>query len=177
MVIQMTTTFRFPVWPTGRMLVKLAICFSMAVATAAGATEAFVVADSGKLANVIRFSDYQTGSEEDWLQAKGFLFRQDMLKRNFIDLEVTDDSLLIEAKRRALGIMSNETVNVAEFSHVEVDWGVNVFPEGSSYEQGVRNEAIMIFFLWATNACRAVRFSSRTARISSAFTCAMTVIA
>ena len=119
MVIQMTTTFRFPVRPTGRMLVKLAICFSMAVATAAGATEAFVVADSGK---------------------------RDMLKRNFIDLEVTDDSLLIEAKRRAFGIMPNETVNVAEFSHVEVDWGVNVFPEGTSYEQGVRNEAIMIFF-------------------------------
>ncbi len=103
------------------------------------------IADSERLAHVIRFSDYETGSEEDWLQAKGFQFRHDMVKRNFIDLEVTDDSLLIEAKRRALGVLLNETVNVAEFSHIEIDWGVNVFPEGASYEQGVRNEAIMLF--------------------------------
>ncbi len=103
------------------------------------------LAEAAKLAHVIRFNDYETGSEEDWLQTKGFEFRQDMRKRNFIDLEVTDDRLLIEAKRRALGIMSNETVNVSEFSHIEIDWGVNVFPEGASYEQGVRNEAIMVY--------------------------------
>ena len=102
------------------------------------------VADGDRLAHVIRFSDYDSGSEEDWLQAKGFQFRHDMQKRNFIDLEVTDDSLLIEAKRRALGIMLNETVNVADFSHVEIDWGVNQFPVDVSYEQGVRNEAIML---------------------------------
>ncbi|MFB3101461.1 MAG: hypothetical protein ACE1ZM_08465, partial [Gammaproteobacteria bacterium] len=32
-----------------------------------------------------------------------------------------------------------------EFTYVEIDWGVNKFPEGASYEQGVRNEAIMVF--------------------------------
>ena len=42
--------------------------------------------------------------------------------------------------------MPNETVNVSEFSYVEIDWGVNQFPEGASYEQGVRNEAIMVLF-------------------------------
>ncbi len=102
------------------------------------------ISDSEKLTHIIRFNDYETGSEEDWLQAKGFVFQHDLQKRNFIDLEVTDDSLLIEAKRRALGIMLNETVNVAEFSHIEVDWGVNLFPADVSYEQGIRNEAIMI---------------------------------
>lgn len=103
-------------------------------------------ADTNRLAHIIRFSDYETGSEEDWLQAKGFVFERDMLKRHFIDLEVTDDRLLIEAKRRAMGVMVNETVNVAEFSHIEVDWGVNQFPVDVSWEEGVRNEAIMIIF-------------------------------
>ena len=40
--------------------------------------------------------------------------------------------------------MPNESVNVSEFTYVEIDWGVDKFPEGASYEQGVRNEAIMV---------------------------------
>lgn len=103
------------------------------------------IADTPKLVNIVRFNDYEIGSEEDWLQGKGFEFKQDMRKRNLIDLEVNEGSLVIEAKRRALGVMLNETVNVAEFSFLEVDWGINLFPEGVSYEQGVRNEAIMVF--------------------------------
>jgi hypothetical protein len=57
---------------------------------------------------------------------------------------VINDSLVLEAKRRAFGIMPNETVNIPDFTYVEIDWGINKFPEGSSYEQGVRNEAIMV---------------------------------
>ena len=40
--------------------------------------------------------------------------------------------------------MPNESVNVPDFTYVEIDWGVDKFPEGASYEQGVRNEAIMV---------------------------------
>ena len=54
--------------------------------------------------------------------------------------------LTVEAKRPAFGIMPNETVNVPEFTYVEIDWGVDTFPEGASYEQGIRNEAIMVMF-------------------------------
>ena len=102
------------------------------------------LAGNPKLAHVIRFDDYDIGSEEDWLQAKGFEFNEDMKRRNRIDLEVNDDSLVIEAKRGSFGIMVNETVNVPEFTYIEIDWGVNQFPEGASYEQGIRNEAIMM---------------------------------
>ncbi len=102
------------------------------------------IAETARLAHVIRFSDYEIGSEEDWLQGKGFKFQKDLRYRNRIDLEVNNASLTIEAKRRAFGFMTNETVNVSEFTHVEIDWGVNLFPEGASYEQGVRNEAIMV---------------------------------
>lgn len=102
------------------------------------------IAETERLAHLIRFTDYEAGSEEDWLLGKGFKFHQDLRHRNRIDLEVNNDSLTIEAKRRAFGFMTNETVNVAEFTYVEIDWGVNIFPEGASYEQGVRNEAIMV---------------------------------
>ena len=120
-----------------RILIPLLLCLLLPYA---------VSAEAARLAHVIQFNDYETGSEEDWLLGKGFEFTQDLVKRNFIDLEVTDDSLVIEAKRRALGIMINEAANISEFSHVEIDWGVNLFPKGASYEQGVRNEAIMVVF-------------------------------
>jgi hypothetical protein len=68
-----------------------------------------------------------------------------MRRRDLIDLDVGEKGLVIESKHRAFGFMSNESVNVPEFTFVEIDWGVNKFPEGASYEQGVRNEAIMVF--------------------------------
>ncbi len=101
-------------------------------------------ANEGKLVHVVRFTDYELGSVEDWLQSKGFQFEQDAQRRNRIDLDVGEKGLVLEAKRRAFGIMPNESVNLPEFTYVEIDWGVNKFPEGASYEQGVRNEALMV---------------------------------
>ena len=51
---------------------------------------------------------------------------------------------MLEAKRRAFDIMPNESVNVPAFTYIEIDWGVTRFPQGASYEQGVRNEPIMV---------------------------------
>ncbi len=101
-------------------------------------------AETNKLIHIIRFSDYETGSEEDWLLGKGFKFEQDARNRKKIDFEVSANGLLIEAKRQAFGILPNETVNLAEFSAIEIDWGINKFPRGASYEQKIRNEALLI---------------------------------
>ena len=102
------------------------------------------LADSQGPVNVVRFNDYETGSEEDWLEGKGFEFREDLRRRDRINLLASGDRLFIEAKRPAFGLMSNESVNVADFTSIEIDWGVDKFPEGASYESGVRNEAIMV---------------------------------
>ena len=101
-------------------------------------------ANDGKLVHRLRFTDYETGSVEDWLQGKGFQFQQDARKRNYVDLDVDDRGLVVEAKRRAFGILPNESVDVPAFTTVEIDWGVDRFAKGASYEQGVRNEALMV---------------------------------
>ncbi len=103
-----------------------------------------VFAEAGKLVHLISFTDYEEGPIDDWLLGKGFRFERDARRRDRIDLDVGENGLVIEAKRRVHGIMTNESVNVPEFSFIEVDWGVNRHPEGASYEQGVRNEAIMV---------------------------------
>ena len=116
--------------------------FAILIAVLAAAP---VWASGGKLVHVVRFADYELGSVEDWLQSKGFQFKEDARRRDRIDLDVGENGLALEAKRRAFGFMTNESVNIPEFTYVEIDWGVNKFPEGASYEQGVRNEAIMIW--------------------------------
>lgn len=118
---------------------------SLFVIFAALMAAAPVWANESKLVHLVRFSDYESGPVEDWLQGKGFQFKEDAKRRDLIDLDVGEKGLILEAKRHAFGVMPNESVNVPEFTYVEIDWGVNKFLEGASYEQGVRNEAIMVF--------------------------------
>ena len=103
-----------------------------------------VSADHGEPIYVLRFTDYDHGSIDDWLQSKGFQFKHDAQRRDRINLDVGANGLVVEAKRRAFGIMPNEYVNVRDFRYVEIDWGVNRFPQGASYEQGIRDEALLV---------------------------------
>jgi hypothetical protein len=116
------------------LLTLIIICFSPILS----------IAESPTPVHVISFTDYEKGSKEDWLKGKGFEFKEDAQRRKLIQLEVKNDSLFIEARRPAFGIMPNEAVNVPEFTYVEVDWGIDKFPKGASYEQGVRNESLML---------------------------------
>ena len=107
-------------------------------------TSLHILAADGKLLHVVPFTDYGNNSINTWLLGKGFKFEEDTKQRNRIDLNVDFRGLVLEAKSRAFGIMVNESINVPEFTHVEIDWGVNKHPAGASYEQGIRNEAIMV---------------------------------
>ncbi len=78
---------------------------------------------AAKLVHVVRFTDYELGPVKDWLQGKGFQFKEDMRRRDYIDLDVGERGLVLEAKRRAFGFMPNESVNVPECTYVEIDWG------------------------------------------------------
>ena len=116
------------------------------VILAAALAAAPVWANETKLVHVMRFADYESGSVEVWLGEKGFELKHDAQRRDRIDLDVGEYDLILEAKRHAIGLLINESVNVAEFTYVEIDWGVNDFPAGASYELGVRNEALMVIF-------------------------------
>ena len=144
-----------------RIINTLYVIFAVLMAAAP------VWSNESKLIHLLRFSDYESVPVEDWLQGKGFQFKEDAKQRDSIDLDVGEKGLILEAKRHAFGVMPNESVNVPEFTYVEIDWGVNKFPEGASYEQGVRNEAIMVFlYLWVTNVSKAGPFLFLTAHIS-----------
>jgi len=93
---------------------------------------------------MIDFSDYENGSVEKWLEAKGFNFERDARDRKKLDLEVGEEGLILDIRNSMLGVILNEGVDLEEFTSIRLEWGVLDYPEGASYEQGVRNEALMV---------------------------------
>jgi hypothetical protein len=93
---------------------------------------------------LIDFSDYESGSVEQWLKGKGFEFKRDARNRKRLDLDVSEDALILEAKRRMRGFLINEGVDLDKFSTIRVEWGILKYPEGATYEDRVNNEALMV---------------------------------
>ncbi len=102
-------------------------------------------ADTSQKVNFsIDFSDYESGSVEEWLKEKGFEFQRDARNRKRLDLDVSEDALILEAKRRMRGFLINEGVDLDKFSTIRIEWGILKYPEGATYEDRVNNEALMV---------------------------------
>jgi hypothetical protein len=100
-------------------------------------------ADAG-VAYDVDFTGYKSGPVLDWLKRKGFVAKQDAGNKSKIVLSVRDDALVLEAKRRALGLLLNEK-DVPGSGRIRIEWGVDAFPEGVSYDKGIRSEPIMVY--------------------------------
>jgi hypothetical protein len=96
----------------------------------------------------VDFSEYTEGSVEKWLQSKGFKFERGAKDRRKLALDIMDGALLLEAKKPVSGFLVDESADVKEFSKVRIEWGILKYPRGASYEQGVRNEALMIYIFF-----------------------------
>jgi hypothetical protein len=130
----------------GYNVVRVFALFLTMISACAGLSQA--AASDIEPISVLRFTDYRSGPVTEWLKHKGFVFERDVAQPDAIGLNVNGNGLVLEAKRNAFGIMLNQTMKVAGFSEVEIDWGVEGFPAGASYEKGILNEAIAVqFFL------------------------------
>jgi hypothetical protein len=122
------------------MIAKLTLVALLGLAWLAGPPPA-VAADAAYTAD---FKGYKGGSVIEWLGRKGFVAKQDAGNSGKIVLSVRDDALVLEAKRRALGLLLNET-DVPGPAKIRIEWGVDAFPQGVSYDKGIRSEPIMIY--------------------------------
>jgi hypothetical protein len=93
----------------------------------------------------LEFSDYAGGSVEEWLQSKGFKFEEAAKDRNLLGISVQNGALVLEAKEQIRGFLYNDSLPLKEFSKVKIEWGILQYPEGASYEQQIRNEALMVY--------------------------------
>jgi hypothetical protein len=92
----------------------------------------------------VDFSDFSGGSVLQWLGSKEFEPKQDATNSRRVVYSVSQGNLVLETRSRAFGLLLNET-DVRDYSRVRIEWGVDAFPPGASYENGVRSEAIMVY--------------------------------
>jgi hypothetical protein len=102
-------------------------------------------ANAQKVLYRLDFSDYLSGSIEEWLKSKGFKFEEAAKDRNLLGLSAQNGALVLEAKEQIRGFLYNDSINIEEFSKVKIEWGILKYPEGASYEQQIRNEALMVY--------------------------------
>ena len=50
----------------------------------------------------------------------------------------------LETKTHAFGLLLNE-MDVRDYSKIRIEWGIDAFPPGASYEEGIRSEAVMVY--------------------------------
>jgi hypothetical protein len=106
-----------------------------------------VAAGSASAANPlyqVGFGGYGGGSVLAWLKGKGFVAKQDADSPAKVVLSIHNDALVLEAKRKALGLLVNET-HLPGATRIRIEWGVDAFPQGVSYDKGIRSEPIMIY--------------------------------
>jgi len=90
------------------------------------------------------FSGFPGGAVLTWLRGKGFEPKQDATNARKVVYSIATDNLVLEARTHAFAILLNEA-DVRDYSKIRIQWGVDAFPPGASYEKGVRSEAVMVY--------------------------------
>ena len=122
--------------PAGCALVALALSASLVPARAAEGPK-----------HGIDFSGFPGESVLSWLGTKGFVPKQDASNARRVVYSATPRELVLETRARAFGLLLNET-DVRDAARARIEWGVDAFPPGASYERGIRAEAIMIYIFF-----------------------------
>lgn len=122
----------------------LAVCALVALVLSASLPPARS-ADSP--ARGVVFSGFSGGSVLSWLGGKGFVPKQDANNARRVVYSATPSELVLETRTRAFGLLLNDT-DVRDASRVHIEWGVDAFPPGASYERGIRAEAIMVYIFF-----------------------------
>jgi hypothetical protein len=98
---------------------------------------------AGEIVYDISFAGYTGGPVLQWLAQKGFVPKRDADSQRSVVFSIVDKSLVLETKRRAAGLLLNEK-DVLGYSRIKIEWGVEAFPAGASYLNGVRSESVMV---------------------------------
>jgi hypothetical protein len=127
-------------WKLPLAAVMALLCLAAARSTGA--------ADPG-IVYAVDFKGYKSGSVLEWLHRKNFVAKQDADNKSKIALSIEDQALVLEAKKRALGLLVNET-DIPGARRIRIEWEVGAFPQGVSYDKGIRSEPIMVYTFFGT---------------------------
>jgi hypothetical protein len=110
--------------------------------------ETIGAAESLKGLLTVDFSGYTGGSVEKWLVTRGFKFEKDAKNRTLLGLSITNQTLELTANSRMTGFIFNDSINLDNVGRVRISWGVTRYPQETSYEKKVNNEALMLYIFF-----------------------------
>ena len=99
---------------------------------------------SQTLIYAVDFAGFPGGTVLKWLNSKGFVPKQDASNARKVVYFDDGNDLVLETKTHAFGLLLNES-DVRGYSKIRIEWGVDSFPPGASYEKGIRAEAVMVY--------------------------------
>jgi hypothetical protein len=115
-----------------------------------GASSEVAAAGSPGPKFTIDFAGYAGGSVEQWLEARNFKFEKDAKNRRLLGLAINGQSLDLSANGRLTGFIVNDSINLSHVTRVRIKWGIRQYPQETSYEKNLNNEALMIYFFFGT---------------------------
>ena len=103
-----------------------------------------------KIIYTIDFSGQENGSAISWLKKKGFVFELDA---NELNPRFENDALVISTENQVAGLfgLKFEPNNfIHGVKRVRIIWGVNKYPNGANWENGVNSVPIAVMFSFGT---------------------------
>ncbi len=141
----------------------------------------FSVVASSFFAQVAKASEYQLVHEIDFTKItgeprKGLIEQNFSLEKGFKDddkvgFDKADKGLVVEVKKPVMGVALNDKVKLKDVTMVEIEWGVEQYPEQASWENNINREPLMVNFFFGEKVKADKFFLPDSPRFIGAFLC------
>ena len=96
-----------------------------------------------KVLYTLDFSNtFNVSNVKEWLKKQGFDIKKDPSE---LDIYYNKGTLVFNTKGQIFFYALKSDLNIKNAKKVRITWGVNSFPENANYENGIRNEALMVY--------------------------------
>ncbi len=109
--------------------------------------------EESKIVHTVDFSGNHGKKAPDWLKESGYRLEKDAADENRLAFSFNATSLIIETKRKAFGLAMKEVPDL-QIRKVRIIWGVDRYPAGASWENGLKREALMLFLFYGKERIR-----------------------
>ncbi|MGF1525846.1 MAG: hypothetical protein ACFCBW_03505 [Candidatus Competibacterales bacterium] len=93
------------------------------------------------------FTPPAQGNIDTWLRRRGFEVTGSTDGRRWV-LPTAAGGLVLEARGPTQGFLLRDDLTIRGATRLRLTWGVDRYPQGASYEAGVRNEALMVYLFF-----------------------------
>ena len=115
-----------------------------------GLFSAFSVSADTKILYTIDFTGQKNGSAVEWLKQNGFEFE---LAASELNPRFENDALVISTHKELAGLFGlqfNQQDYIHDVKRIEIVWGVNKYPEGADWNNGINSVPIAVMFSFGT---------------------------